>query len=149
MTNTARMIRLACCALVLAAGITAQADAKKKKSATAKPAAAATVDPAVAAGRDRPGVATFAALPKLPPVSDVSMTAQTSGTSAANQAQIKRQATYDAAEKARQDKIAADMSAYEKSEQAYKQSMEAWNKQVAACKTGDTSQCAATATTGK
>lgn len=145
MTSAARMIRLACCALVLIAGVSGQADARKKKR-VAKPATAATVDPALAAGRDRPGVATFTALPKLPPVSDVSTIAQTSGTSAANQAQIRRQQSYDAAEKARQEKVAADMSAYEKEEIAYRQRMEAWNKQVAACKAGDASQCAATAT---
>lgn len=145
MTCAARMIRLACCcALVLIAGVSAQADAKKKKPAP-KAAATATGDPALTSGRDRPGVATFAALPKLPPVSNVSATAQTSGTAAANQAQIRRQQAYEAAEKARQDKVAADMSAYEKQEVAYRQRMEAWNKQVAACKAGDAAQCAATA----
>jgi hypothetical protein len=146
MTNAARMIRLACCALVVIAGVTAKADAKKKKQAPAKPAIASTVDPAVAVGRDRPGVATFTALPKLPPVSDPA--AQTSGTTAANQAQIKRQQAYEAAEQARQAKVAADMAAYEKQEAAYRQRMDAWNKQVAACKAGDTSQCAATGATG-
>lgn len=142
MTNAARIIRLACCALVLSAGITAQADAKKRKR-VAKPAATSTVDPAVTSGRDRPSAATFQALPKLPPVSDVSDAAQAGGTSAANQAQIRRQQAYDAAEKARQDKIAADMAAYERRETAYKQTMEAWNRQVAACKAGDAAACAA------
>ena len=143
MTKTIRMTHLTCCALVLIAGVTAQADAKAKKRAPAKPAVTAPGDPALTSGRDRPGVATFTALPKLPPVSDVSTAAQTDGTSAANQAQIKRQQAYDAAEKARQDRIAADTAAYEKRENAYRQSMEAWNKQVAACKTGDASACAA------
>lgn len=146
MTKTTRMIRLTCCALVLVAGVAGQADAKKKKRAPTNQAAATTVDPAVASGRDRPYVATFQALPKLPPVSDTSTAAQSSGTAAANQAQIRRQQAYDAAEKARQDKIAADMAAYEKRETAYRQSMETWNRNVAACKAGDASACAATAT---
>ena len=149
MTNAARMIRLACCALVLIVGLSVQADAQKKKKRVPKPAATGTVDPAVASGRDPPYAVTFQALPKLPPVSDVSTTAQTTGTSAANQAQIKRQQAYEATERARQEKVAADMSAYEKREIAYRQSMEAWNKQVAACKAGDASQCAATATPAK
>jgi hypothetical protein len=146
MTDTARMIRLSCCALAFIAVLGAPADAKNKKTVTATPAAAAPVDPAVTAGRDRPGVATFQALPKLPPVSDVSDAAQTGGTSAANQAQIKRQQAWEAAEQARQAKVASDQAAYDKEETAYRQRMEAWNKQVAACKAGDVSQCAATST---
>ncbi len=86
---------------------------------------------------------------ELAPVSDVSDAAQTSGTTAANEAQIKRQQAYDAAEKARQDKIAAEQSAYDKRETEYRQTMEAWNKQVAACKAGDMSQCGGSAPTAK
>jgi hypothetical protein len=133
MGTTARTIRLCCCALAALAGAAALA-APKPKHAPAKPVVTTST-------ATRPDAATFNALPKLPPVSDVSDAAQHSGTSAANAAQLQRQAEFDAAEKARQDKIAADTAAYDKTEAAYKQTMEAWNKQVAACRAGDVTQC--------
>jgi hypothetical protein len=140
-----RMIRLGCCALLLAAGTAGHAAAKKKHVAAQPAATTTTVTPP----STRPDAATFNALPKLAPISDVSDAAQTGGTTAANDAQIKRQQAYDAAEKARQDKIAADMAAYDKREADYKATMEAWNKQVAACKAGDMSQCSPPVVTSK
>jgi hypothetical protein len=147
MNNTVRMIRLACCALAVIAITATAADARsKKKVAAKKPAVTATTTTTTST---RPDAAVFNALPKLAPVSAVSDAAQTGGTAAANQAQIKRQQAFDAAEKARQDKIAADQSAYEKQETEYRQTMEGWNKRVAACKAGDASQCGAAAPVAK
>ena len=142
MANTARMT---CCALAAVALAATVADARPKK-ARAKPAEAATT---ATTSHDRPSAATFSALPKLPPVADVSDAAQTGGTSAANQTQIKRQVAYAAAEQARQAKINADLAAYAKTELAYKRTMEAWNKQGAACRAGDAAQCGPAPAAGK
>jgi hypothetical protein len=137
-STTARRIRLGICALAALAATGALATTPKHKPVVKPATTTATTTPPSPA---RPDAGTFNALPKLAPVSDISDAAQTSGTTAANDAQIRRQQAFDAAEKAREDKMAADMAAYDKSEARYKATMEAWDKQVAACKAGDRSQC--------